>query len=96
MLPRGELAVFDEERLSAGGGDKFAELGARELEERGRLGAAPALKKGEHGQEFGRGRGGEVELHAQRHGVAHKGGDQVGRQVEAEHDCRKGRNPGIK
>jgi len=86
----GELVVFEEEGLGAGGGGEFAELGAGELEESGRGGgAAEALEDGEDGEEFGRGRGGEIEIDLERNRIAGGGGDEVRRKVEAQHGRKR-------
>ena len=87
VAPPGALAVFEEDRLGAGGGGEFAQLGAVELDElRRRRRPAPALEEGEDREQFGRRRLREVQLHAQRHGVANDGGGEVGRQVQEKHE----------
>lgn len=58
MTPDAELAVVLENRLVGGGGGDFPELGARELDERGRGRATQPLQHGEHGQQAGRRHGG--------------------------------------
>lgn len=90
MAPGAGLAVVDEDGFGAGGGGDFAELGAGELDESGRLGAAAqALEDGENGKKRGRRRGGEIEFDLHRNGVAHDGGSEVGREVKAKHVARR-------
>jgi hypothetical protein len=90
VAPDAGLAVVNEDGFLAGGGGEVAELGARELEEGGRLRrAAEALEVGEDGEEPGRGDGGGVELDLHRNGVADDGGGEVGGENEAEHGRRR-------
>jgi len=69
-------------------GGEFAQLRTGELDELRRgTRAAPPLQQGQYGEKFGGRSGGQIQFHAQRHGIARGGGDEVGRQVEAEHGC---------
>ena len=90
MTPDAGLAVFDEQGLLGRDGGELAQLRAGKLDELRRgTRTAPALQQGQHGEKFGGRRGSEIQLHAQRHGIARGGGGEVGRQVEAEHGCGK-------
>jgi len=81
---------LNKERLAAGGGDQVAELGAAELDEFRRSGrATPALQKSQDGDHLVGRRGCEVEFHLERHCVADHGGGEIGREMEAEHGCRR-------
>jgi hypothetical protein len=86
----GELVVFEEDGLGAGGGREVAKLSARELEKFGRSGrAAETLEDGEDGKEFGRGGGGKIEVDLERNRIAGGGGDEVRRKVKAEHGRKR-------
>lgn len=93
MAPHGGgLIVFDENGLAVESGGEVAELGARELEEFRRGGfSAKALKNREGGEQLPRGRRAEIEVDAQRDGIAGGGGYEVGRKVQAEHAGMKER-----
>jgi|GEM_PF-3100955 len=71
-----------ENRLAHESGDEFAELGAGDLDKRGRGGGAiaKAREQGEGRQLRGGRRHGAVQLHLQRDGVATGGFGKVGRQ----------------
>lgn len=89
MGPGDGAAVFDKDRLAAGGAGEFAELGAGELKEGGGLRAAPALEQGERGQKLRWRRRGGVELHPEGDGVARGRGGKIGREVEAKHVAQR-------
>ena len=90
VVPRGNLAVLDKDRLIADRGGEVTELGAGQLEERWGCGrAAPTLEEGQGGHEIGRWGGGRIEFNAQGDRVACSGGGQIGWKEETEHGCRK-------
>ena len=82
----GEAAV-EEHRLAGQGRDELAQLGARELDQRGGLGFdAEALQDGQRRQQVRRRRGRQVEFDPHGDRVARDGGLEIRREQQAEHE----------
>jgi hypothetical protein len=83
--PGHRSATLHEKALPRRRTAQLPELPPVQLQDPRRLRPAPALQQGQQRQQFRRRRRTEIQLHAHRDRVPRGGGDEVGRQVEAQH-----------